>query len=783
MARLSLSMLGTFQATLDGEPVTTFESDKVRALMAYLAVEAEQPHRREKLAGLLWPELSERSARQNLSQALYNLRRAIGDRDATPPFLIVNPQTLQFNRSSDHCLDVAVFKELLADCEEHRHRRLAGCDVCMDQLQQAVGLCQGGFLEGISLGDSPAFEEWSLLEGEHLQRLLMEALSHLADCLEQRGEYEAALQQRWRRVELDPWQEEAHRDLMRVQALSGRRSAALAQYEHCRRTLAEELGVEPEEKTTALYQRIRDGPALPALSPVPPHNLPAQLIPFVGRERELAEAKDRLGDPDCRLLSLVGPGGIGKTRLDLEAATAHLNHFPDGVYFVSLAPLQSVEAITPTVAEALNFSFYEAGEPQQQLLDYLRQKSLLLILDNFEHLLPPSRTAGGDGADWVVKVLRTAPEVTILATSRARLNVQGEHLFPITGLDFPALPPGSPCEDGRGEPNGAVFRQAPWPVDQPAPAAHPLWDTSPHGPGDGQDVAQYSAVRLFLTSARRVRPGFEPTVDDLTDVAGICRLVHGTPLAILLAAAWIEGLTPAEIATEIGRSFDFLETDIRDVPAEGRLGGERQQSMRAVFDHSWSLLTEREQEVFQVLSVFRGGFTQGAAQPVTGASLRELRALVNKSLLHRDAAGRYELHELLRAYAAEKLDQSPVDGEAARDRHCAYYAAALQGWAADMKGARQQTALTEIEADGENARAAWIWAVEQEQVKRLERAIEGLCLFYDWHGRFQEGEAACRIAAERLAATASCEGRRVLARTLAWQRASPCACPQGCTRS
>jgi predicted ATPase/predicted Ser/Thr protein kinase len=449
-------------------------------------------------------------------------------------------------------------------------------------------------------------------------------------------------------------------------------------------------------------------------TPVPAqrHNLPAQTTPFVGRETELAELARLLADPAVRLVTILGSGGMGKTRLALQTAEGQLSHFSHGVYFVSLAPLTSAENIVPTIAEALNFSFYEGDtSPQRQLLDYLRQKTMLLILDNFEHLLK--------GVGLVTDILQAAPSVKLIATSRERLKLQDEQLFQITGIDFPD------------------------------------WETP-------DDALEYSAVRLFLQSARRVQPGFELSSDDMTYVTRICRLVQGMPLGILLAAAWIEMLSPQEIVSEISQSPDFLETDWQDVP-------ERQQSMRAVFDYSWRLLTEREQEVFQALSVFRGGFTREAAQEVTGFSLRELMALANKSLLHRTRTGRYEMHELLRQYGAEKLDQSPAASEAAHDRHCAYYCAALQQWATDLKGSLQQTALIEMDAEIENARAAWNWAIEQEQIELIDQAIEGLCRFCDWRGRGQEGEAVCRMAVKKLESTKFSERQRVWVRTLAWQ--------------
>jgi len=718
MARLSLSVLGPFQAALDGEPITDFESDKVRALLAYLAVESERPHRRETLAGLLWPERPERRARRSLNQALYNLRCAIGDRDATPPFLLATRQTLRFNGASDHQLDAATFTALLTGCETHRHRRLSVCQPCLEHLGQAVTLYRGSFLDGFSLADSPAFEEWVLLQRERFHRRVMAALGHLADAYEQRGEYEIAIRYVRRQVELDSWREEAHRGLMRLLALSGQRSAALTQYETCCAILMEELGTEPEEDTIALYERVRDGADLGDLSRGPPHNLPAFLTRFVGREAELAEIKDRLEDPGCRLLTLFGPGGIGKTRLALEAAKDQRENFEHGVYFVPLVALQSADAIAPNVAEVLDFPLYEektkkADHSKQQLLDYLRRKRMLLVLDNFEHLL--------DGVSVVTEMLRAAPDVKIAVTSRARLNAKCEHLFSVGGMAYP-------CADDAGV----------------------------------KEALSSDAVRLFLDGARRVRPDLSPTKGDLIEIARICRRVGGVPLALLLASAWMEVLSPAEIAAEIARSLDFLTAEWCDLPP-------RQRSMHAVFDHSWRLLNERQQELCQALSVFRGGLTREAAQAVTGASLRELRGLVSRSLMHQASTGRYAMHELLRQYAAEKLSESPTAWEKAHDRHCAHFIAALKKWETDLKSARQQAALAEMDVEIENARAAWNWAAEHGQAERIDRAIEGLCFFYLWRRRGEELRTACRVASEGLRALDSGDALRVLAKVLAFQ--------------
>jgi len=724
MARLSLSLLGPFEVTLDGVPVTAFDSNKVRALLAYLAVEADRPHPREVLAGLLWPDWPDTSARTNLRNALANLRSAIGDREAAPPHLLITRETIQFNRTSDHRLDVAAFRAAVEDE-----------DVDLERLEEALGLYHGPFLQGFAVEDSAAFEEWTSRAREELERLALSALERLAAGYEERGQIGPAIQAARRQVALAPWQESAHRALMRLLALDGQRSAALAQYEACRRALQEELDVAPSAETTRLYERIRDGEIKGAgdRQPEPPHavrhNLPAQLIPFVGREAALTEIEARLLDPGCRLLTLAGLGGSGKTRLALEVASRQIERFDDGVFYVALAPLQSIEAIVPTMAQALGLTFYGEGEPKEQLLGYLRQRNLLLVLDNFEDLLA--------GVGIVSEILRRADAVQIVATSRSALNVEGESLYPVSGMEVPPAPVAEPQEPGQ----------------------------------ELEHVAQYSSVKLFLDHARRARPGFEPTPEDVGHIVRICRLVDGMPLGILLATAWLKVLSPAEIAAEISRNLDLLESTLRDAP-------ERQRSIHAVFDYSWKLLTEHEREVMQALSVFRGGFTRQAASEVADASLRDLMTLVDRSLLHRDAPSRgdrFEMHGLLGRYAAEKLAQSSTATQAAHDRHCATYAAALAQWAADLKGPPQQAALSEIEADIENVRAAWEWAVAQGDLEHLAQGMEGLARFYGWRVRYRDGESAFRIVEERLAgwkegtSEASVGHLRVRALALAWQ--------------
>ncbi len=341
MAHLSLSLLGTFQAFLDASPVTQFESNKVRALLAYLAIEAEYPHPRASLASLLWPEQPERLARHNLSQALFNLRRVLGDHETPTPFLIITRKTIQFNRHSTCQIDVAKFTTLLSACERHPHHRLTDCPACIERLQQAVSLYRGDFLERFSLDNAAPFDEWCLLQRERLHRQAVRALQQLIHYYERRNAYEQAIQYAWRQVELDPWSEEPHQHLMRLLALSGRRSEALAQYELCRQILAQEMGVEPAVETKRLYEQIRDGTLGPSRTPghldrpQPAATVPtspsislsprpgSDPMPFVAREDELAWLETHLQlalAGQGHVVFVTGGAGWGKTALIREFA-------------------------------------------------------------------------------------------------------------------------------------------------------------------------------------------------------------------------------------------------------------------------------------------------------------------------------------------------------------------------------------------------------------------------------------------------------------------------------
>jgi predicted ATPase/DNA-binding SARP family transcriptional activator len=657
---LTLRLLGKPQVSLGGAPATGFISAKTQALLFYLAVSG-RPHTRETLASLLWGDMPEVQAGKNLRNALSNLRMLVG------PYLLISRDEVSFNRESSCWLDVEVFLSALSGDAAKKDLGI---------LHNIVELYQGDFLEGFYVGEAMPFEEWMLGRRSLLKGLMLQALHTLVVKHLEREEHAAGIDYATRLLALEPWREETHRHLMMLLARSRQRSAALAQYERCRQALVDELGVEPMSETIALYNRLK------AAAAPPPHNLPPQPTAFIGREAELAEIASFLNNPTAQLLTLVGPGGIGKTRLALQAAArcvepeANLEQrFADGVFFVPLvadeaaASGEAQSSLIAAIATILGVDVHGPMLPQAQLLNHVREKDTLLILDNFEHLIPEARQLSD--------ILRIAPKLKLLVTSRTRLNLQEEWLVDVPGLNVPSM------------------------------------DT-PH-----ELLATYSAAALFVQQARRVQAGFTLSEAERESVIRICQLVEGVPLGIELAASWLRVLTCREIANEIAQGLDFLTTSLQNLP-------ERHRSLRAVFDYSWNLLSPAEQQTFRQLAVFRGGFGREAAARVVAASLPMLAGLVDKSLLRRDAAGRYEIHDLLRLYAVEKLGADPAESERVHDAHCRYYAELMVAHQAELKGEEASEVLTTLNVERDNVRAAWNWALSHRRVEELDMFMECL---------------------------------------------------------
>jgi DNA-binding SARP family transcriptional activator len=371
LARLSITLLGGFEVMVNGQPLQGFDSDKSRALLAFLAMERDQIQRRDKLAGLMWPESTDLRARRSLSQAVYNLRHLLDvptgstQSEEPQPTFLVNQQTVQFNPAADCRLDAAIFQSGLSGCNQHNPSLSPSCDGCMQQLDSAASVYRGDFLAGLFLSGCLEFEEWCVVIRERLRRDALTASVTLSTWHRRRGRPGNALSHARRSVELDPLWEPAQRQLMYCLWLAGDRSEALLQYEACREILSGQLGVEPDEKTRKLARRIQADVEVVSPQPAGRRNLPHALTPFIGRESELRQIQSRLDSLSCRLLTLLGPGGSGKTRLALETARRLTHDFPDGVYLVSLSGLGSAVAIVPAVAEVLGLPIQEDRDPEE----------------------------------------------------------------------------------------------------------------------------------------------------------------------------------------------------------------------------------------------------------------------------------------------------------------------------------------------------------------------------------------------------------------------------------
>lgn len=739
MPQLEIVLLGSPRVYLDDRRVE-IRLHKAIALLAYLAVTG-RAHSREALATLLWPDADQSTALGRLRRTLYRVGQDVGS-----DVVLASRTMAELNLEVALRLDTEQFQQLLDGCLADAGSRPAPDTGCVSRLTEAVGLYADDFMAGFTLPDSPPFDEWQFFEADGLRRAFGRALGRLVDIHQAEGAWERAIGYARRRLALDPLEEAVHRRLMELYARAGRQGAAIRQYRECERLLQEELGMAPGEETMALHEAIKSrqipainsqatapelgheirhgagmqGPAiaegtfpgsdlrpLPAAletrpyvpvrgkkvdAPEQPGNLPAAVQPFIGRSGDLEEVRALLADdPHCRLLVITGPGGIGKTRLALEAARRTRHIFSDGAYLVRLGPLPSADHLLPALAKEIGLRLSAGAAIKEQLLGYLSGKRMLLLLDNFDHLMP--------GARLVAEILEAAPEVKILVTSRERLNLSSESVYALGGMSYPR--------------DGAC-----------------------------RDALDHGAVQLLIHLGRLARPHLDFGPDDVCHASRICRLVGGTPLALVLAAGWLEMLSFQEIADEIAHNLDFLASSLTDLP-------ERQQSVRAAFEYSWKHLSGADRQAFMRLAVFEDGFTRQAAQRVAGVQPRTLRRLIDKSLVSVRDAARYEIHELLCQYAAQQLEASG-EADAVRERHGEHYLSMMAQREADLKGRRQIPALDEIEQDLANIRAAWAWAARQKKEASLGRSAESLYLFFSFRGCFQEGAELFAAAREQL---------------------------------
>jgi len=666
---LSFQLLGPVSLYRNEDPLTQFRSQKETALLLYLA-QTGQTESREFMADLLWENRFTQQARSNLRTVLTRLRKQVSDDE-----LIIARKTVALAPESQQQIDSVILLQQIADMGEIDTLEKA------NNLQRSLDAYQGPFLADFRLNDAPQFEQWVLTTREQIHRQVIAAYQRLGTYLLATGAIDngaidsgIATARRW--LDVDALDEAAHTLLIRLLLKAGRSDAAITHYEYLTDLLQKELGVAPAAAITALIPP----PSIPQPSRQqrvarPRHNLPVPYDQFFGRVAAQQDMDERLDQPWCRLVTLVGQGGVGKTRLATTVARSRVDRYRDGVWLVELAEIDRdddlTEAIAVEIATVLGLRLSGSASPVEQLLNDLQHRAMLLILDNFEHLLE-------GGVELVLALLQRCEEINLLVTSREALHIRSEWTISLAGLDYPTT---------------------------------------------AMDERHSDAVTLF--AARRAQGECATmSTDELAAVCQICRLVEGLPLAIELAAALVHRIPLRKLAAELQDGFSLLTTSLRDVPA-------RHRSLQIVFELSWCTLTGPLQRRLARLSLFRGGFTERAAQQVTNTSTQQLTALAEKSLLTYNAATeRYLLHPVVRAYAAEKQkEHTDAASDPTRQKHTHYYLTLLAQQGAVLQEDAPQQALAVLEPELENLRLAWQSGGLDHQAELLAAALTALAIY------------------------------------------------------
>lgn len=686
---LAIQVLGGLRLRLDGRDMAGFESDKARALLVYLAWHAGVPIRREVLAALFWGGQPEPLALQNLRKTLHRLRKTLG---AAGDLLVTTPQTIECDPRDRIEIDAREFSSLVAQTRSHRHRHSAACRPCLDRLRRAAELYGGELLNGFSPGDCPEFDEWAAAERERLHVEAIEVLQLLAEANLVRADFAQARACARRTLALEPWNEAAHRAVMRALAAEGRRAAALAQFQECVRVLERELGAAPERDTVELSERIRRHADPPAAGAAVARRLPASVSSFVGREQEMQAIADRLQDPDTRLLTLTGAGGSGKTRLAIEAAQEAGRAFADGAFFVPLAPITAPDQIAAAVSQALGLTFSAGVEPRVQLADHMRPLDILLVLDNFEHV--------SAGAALVGELLRACPRLVVLTTSRERLNVQGERVFAVAPL--------------AAAPARVLFEQR-------ALAAHPEW---------------------ALTEATA------PVVNE------ICRRLDGLPLALELAAARSHQFGPRELLARLQPGLGDLADGPRDLESRQRTLRAAMDWSYGLLDNREQTLFRRLAPFADGATAGAIDAVCNADGAVGATVEPTVLALANRNLVALEARGaeaggyRFSLLETVREFARFKLDEAD-ETTAVCAAHFAHYVGLAEESESRLLTAERQSWLARLEAEQHNMRAALDWSFAQDDAAGALRLATALGTWWEVRSQAGTGRAMTERALDR----------------------------------
>ncbi|MFW5943485.1 MAG: ATP-binding protein [Chloroflexota bacterium] len=660
---LRLQLLGSTSITLGEQPLAHLRSRTAEALLIYLALH-KQTFSRQVLADFFWDERSQKQALSNLRTILTMLRRELDDH------LVITRHTVAFNHDGPYWVDTREFTRLIAG----KHPEVAN-------LQAAVDLYRGDFLSGFFLRESHGFEAWGLMMREQLRQAAVTALRRLNGHFLATAQYQRGAPYAQRLLHISPLDELAQRQLMELLWRGGQRTAALQVYENGAELLQQELAVEPDPASTLLYRRIRSS------SFPPPSSVPVPLTPFVGRDEELARLFALLSEPHTRLVTIVGPGGMGKTRLLIEAARlmaqTQPGRFMNGVFFVPLADIPSADFLPTTLAQHIGVSFQGPASAAEQLVSFLHSQEMLLALDNVEHLITPTSLR------LLARIAEEAPGTRLLVSSRARLGLHGEQLLDLEGLSVP-----------------------------------PAETTAPHS---------FAAVRLFTEQVAAVRPDFVPDDAELASIAHLCRLVEGMPLALELAAAGARHFHCRDIVAQVQERLDWEYGHSSNRPR-------RHQNLHAVFAHSWSLLGAEDQAAARRLAVFAGPFDAAAAQTVARISAGQLATLRDHSLLGQVRPGWFSLHPLIRRFLAQKLDAVPGEAEETARRHARYVVDVVSPPRPDTNMESHYDELQTIMAEQHDqiiAAALWLARRRDFSGRALVTLVERLMLYFSHHGQHE----------------------------------------------
>ncbi|MBC8134298.1 MAG: tetratricopeptide repeat protein [Fibrella sp.] len=695
-----IELFGGLRAYSGDHTITRFQTYKTGALLAYLAYFCGRRHPREELINILWPDVDPTSARNRLSQALVWLRPRLEPTDAARnSVLFTDRHCIGLHQDAIQTDSAQLEISIQSASHTFPHEQIP-------VLRSATDLYNGELLAGF-------YEDWIFPERQRYARTYLDILRRLIGLYEVAQDFDRALDYARRALTADPLMEEVHGDLIRVLARSGQSAAALRQYHELEKILAENLGEAPSAEIRSLIEEIRGGtsyhpPIASSERRRSPSKLPAPLTRFFGRKHEIAHVQQIIVSDQMRLVTLVGPGGCGKTRLATEIVSHLKESYEGDIWFVPLVDVHDAQRIPHMIADVIRTPAPSPLPVLEQVIEWLAWRPSLLVLDNLEHLIEGV-------APLIQELLERIPSLTILTTSRQCIGVEGEREVTVSPLPLPTQP----------LTNGTVEEAM-----------------------DLEYLMRCESIQLFVDRIQAVHPAFRLDTNNAQAVVQICNRLEGIPLATELCAAWAQTLTPSQMLEELARPFDLLVSRRREVPT-------RHRSLRTAIEYSYHQLTPTQQQFFNRLSIFRSGWTLEAAEAVclnsgdVDARQRKTQArdlltgLRDRSLVTTEEVGnvmRFRMLETLREFSAEQQATSLLDQQSIRRQHAEYFMRLAESTEASLIGPEQLDRINRLSADHDNLRAALGWAIETKEAEIGLRLAGALTPFWDARGFLGEGQ-------------------------------------------